>query len=161
MAHNTFENDSESAANNQYVASVKRQKMIRRYIKMFFRFVTAIAIIVLAILVVILSLSLDECLHREHPHDYSHVQNSTCDGITLGGEKCLRLNLPATWEDANRQCGNLGFYLPSTGLEKKFPWLVTYLDGTWGNTQNSVFGPTGDLQNVIGPKEYKYFCVSD
>ncbi len=37
MAHNTFENDSETANNQQYVASVKRQKAIRRYIKLFFR----------------------------------------------------------------------------------------------------------------------------
>nr|AKJ66268.1 EEV glycoprotein [Orf virus] len=159
MAHNTFENDSGSA-NNNYIATAKRQKMIRRYVKLFFRLVAALAIIILAILVVILSLSLDECLHKEHPHDYSHVQNSTCDGISLGGEKCLRLNLPTTWEHANRQCGDLGFHLPSTSLGQKFPWLVTHLDGTWGNTQSSVFGPTGDLQNVMGPKEHKYFCVS-
>ncbi|WIF30469.1 EEV glycoprotein [Orf virus] len=160
MAHNTFENDSETA-NNQYVASVKRQKMIRRYIKMFFRFITAIAIIVLAILVVILSLSLDECLHREHPHDYSHVQNSTCPGIPLG-DKCLTLNTPSTWEDANQMCSNLGFSLPSKGLFKGNPWLTTHFDGTWGNKLSNVFGPTGDLQRVMGPQETrKYFCVSE
>ncbi|AKU76599.1 EEV glycoprotein [Orf virus] len=159
MAHNTFENDSESA-NNNYIATAKRQKMIRRYVKLFFRLVAALAIIILAILVVILSLSLDECLHKEHPHD--DVYNATCPGIPLSGNKCLTLNTPSTWEDANQMCSNLGFSLPSKGLFKGNHWLTTHFDGTWGNKLSNVFGPTGDLQPVMGPQETrKYFCVSE
>ncbi|ADC54012.1 EEV glycoprotein [Pseudocowpox virus] len=159
MAHNTFDNDSEANNNANYIASVKRQKAIRRYVKLFFRFTAAIAIIVLAILVVVLALSLDQCLHNEHPHD--DVYNSTCDGIPLGN-KCLTLHTSSTWEEANLSCGRLGFHLPSTGIHKKFPWLVTHLDGTWGSTKNSIFNPTGETQQVMGPQEvHKYFCVSD
>ncbi|ADC53881.1 EEV glycoprotein [Pseudocowpox virus] len=161
MAHNTFEADSESGNNNaNYVASVKRQKMIRRYLKMFFRFVAAIAIIVLAILVVLLALDLDHC--KEESKKIDHHSNRTCEGLFPENKWCLVKHYSSTWNTANTICSGLGQALPSKGMVKEHPWLGQYLTGTWSDN-GDVFESTGNTVKVwsgAGPQEKDFFCVS-
>ncbi|WZD65973.1 EEV glycoprotein [Bovine papular stomatitis virus] len=159
MAHGTF-GDTDSEANATYVASVKRQKAIRRYVKLFFRLMAALAIIVLSALVIILALELSDCRNKkcDDTHD---VYNKTCNGVTAG-RHCLTINHPDTWENASEKCNNLGQRLPSTKDADNHPWLGLYLQGTWSDGKNSVFGASGNtdtvLQGLNAPVN-KYFCV--
>lgn len=161
MAHNTFENDSETA-NNQYVASVKRQKAIRRYIKLFFRVVAAIAILVLAVLVVLLALELDHC--REDSKRIDH-HNRTCEGLFPDDKWCLTKHYPATWDEAKSLCSRLGQALPSKDIVNTYPWLEQYLTGTWANKNGEVFKSLGETTKIwngngAGQQQKDFFCVS-
>ncbi|WZD65453.1 EEV glycoprotein [Bovine papular stomatitis virus] len=163
MAHGTFgENDGD--ANATYVASIKRQKAIRRYVKLFFRLMAAIAIIVLAALVIILALELDKCRNDDKcSHDqFDQLVNKTCSGISTG-DHCLTLNPPDTWDNANEKCNTFGQRLPSPSDVKHPSWVTEYLSGTWGNRRNTVFGTSGDVENILGNGsagiKNKYFCV--
>ncbi|WZD65329.1 EEV glycoprotein [Pseudocowpox virus] len=165
MAHNTFETSSEAGNNStNYVASAKRQKAIRRYVKLFFRLMAAIAIIVLSALVIILALELDKCLHDKkcaHTQFDQHV-NKTCSGISTG-DHCLTLRPPDTWDKANEKCKTLGQRLPSPSDANDPHWLTEYLTGTWGDQKNKVFGTGGSLDDIRGRSDAsvknKYFCV--
>ncbi|QQY02735.1 EEV glycoprotein [Orf virus] len=162
MAHNTFETDSESANNANYVASVKRQKAIRRYIKLFFRIVAAIAIIVLAILVVLLALELDKCKEQSTHQDYHHTTNKTCDGLFPENKWCLTKFDPFTWSQAKSMCNGIGQTLPSEDIVKRYPWLGKYLTGTWSD-KGGVFGSSGSTSEVwSGAREQEkaFFCVA-
>lgn len=165
MAHGTFgENDGD--ANATYVASIKRQKAIRRYVKIFFRLMAAIAIIVLAALVIILALELDKCLHGNKcaNDQLDQISNKTCSGISAGN-RCLTLHPAGTWDDASRKCMSLGQRLPSPSDATNPHWLTEYLTGTWGDRKNKVFGTGGSLEDIMGNSgasgKNKYFCVSD
>lgn len=167
MAHNTF-GDTEAESSASYVASAKRQRKIRRCIKLFFRIMAALAIVVLAAMVVVLAVTLDRCKQSETPViEIAYVpqgSNDTvavCDGITAG-PWCLRKHFtPDTWDRANLQCNNLKQKLPTDALCKKFPWLSNYLLDTWSSKSNSVFTPSCGQQEVKLPMQSKtYFCVS-
>ncbi|AAR98466.1 ORF109 EEV glycoprotein [Bovine papular stomatitis virus] len=161
MAHGTFgDNDSEAAANATYVASVKRQKAIRRCIKLFFRLMAALAIIILAALVIILALALSDCRNTTCVID-TNSYNRTCDGINAGN-RCLTLKYPDTWTNANERCKELGQRLPKPSDNEKYPWLTDYLVNTWGNINERVFGTSGGLESVtMDGSTNKYFCVDD
>nr|AEO18259.1 EEV glycoprotein [Pseudocowpox virus] len=161
MAHNTFEADNESA-NNNYVATAKRQKAIRRYVKLFFRLVAALAIIILAVLVVILALELDHC-REDSKHTYHH--NRTCEELYPGDKWCLTKHYPATWDAAESLCHSLGQTLPTKDMVNTYPWLEKYLTGTWANKNGEVFkslGETTRIWNGAGTDQQQkdFFCVS-
>lgn len=163
MAHNTFENDSESANNANYVASVKRQKAIRRYIKLFFRVVAAIAILVLAVLVVLLALELDHC-KQESAHTH-YTTNQTCEGLAPDNKWCLTKRYQSTWDAANSLCSSIGQTLPSKDTVNTYPWLEQYLTGTWANKKGEVFKSLGETAKIwngagAGQQEKEFFCVT-
>ncbi|AIZ77361.1 putative EEV glycoprotein [Parapoxvirus red deer/HL953] len=170
MAHNTF-GDAESTENAAYVASVKRQKAIRRCLKLFFRIMAAIAIIVLAALVIILALQLDQCMHNEENKVYSQSLRGDGDNTTIckelsTGKHCLtKSTIPATWSSAKNMCEMLGQSLPSTDICNETEWLRKYLKGTWSDHESSVFKPNCETMTMLSTpssntQEKDFFCVS-
>ncbi|ASC55540.1 EEV glycoprotein-like protein [Seal parapoxvirus] len=165
MVHNTFGDGDTESANAEYVASAKRQKAIRRYVKLFFRIMTALGIIILAALVIVLAISLDACKQQLHGAHYANnaQANRTCDGLFPGGKMCLMKQDPSSWSGAQKMCKQFGYSLPSSDAASSFPWLSKYLAGTWSNEESKVFKNSGDKVSVLdatNEQQKPFFCVS-